>query len=96
MERPHGIVLQLGGQTAVNLATHIEEYIKQEKLPTNILGTTVHNMEMAEDREKCGQIMDKNGIHMPEWAAAKNSEEVVEFAEEIGYPVLERPSFVLG
>ena len=96
LERPHGIVLQLGGQTAVNLATHIEEYIKQEKLPTKILGTTVHNMEMAEDREKCGQIMDKNGIHMPEWAAAKNSEEVVEFAEEIGYPVLVRPSFVLG
>ena len=62
LERPYGIVLQLGGQTAVNLATHIEEYIKQEKLPTKILGTSVTNMEMAEDREKCGQIMHKNGI----------------------------------
>ena len=59
LERPYGIVLQLGGQTAVNLATHIEEYIKQEKLPTKILGTSVTNMEMAEDREKCGQIMHK-------------------------------------
>ena len=96
LERPYGIVLQLGGQTAVNLATHIEEYIKQEKLPTKILGTSVINMEMAEDREKCGQIMHKNGIHMPEWAAAKNSNEVVKYAERIGYPVLVRPSFVLG
>ena len=96
LERPYGIVLQLGGQTAVNLATHIEEYIKQEKLPTKILGTSVINMEMAEDREKCGQIMHKNGIHMPEWAAAKNSNEVVTYAEKIGYPVLVRPSFVLG
>ena len=96
LERPYGIVLQLGGQTAVNLATHIEEYIRQEKLPTKILGTSVTNMEMAEDREKCGQIMQENGIHMPEWAAAKNSDEVMTHAERIGYPVLVRPSFVLG
>ena len=96
LERPYGIVLQLGGQTAVNLATHIEEYIRQEKLPTKILGTSVTNMEMAEDREKCGQIMQENGIHMPEWAAAKNSNEVIKYAERIGYPVLVRPSFVLG
>ncbi len=96
LERPYGIVLQLGGQTAVNLATHIEEYIRQEKLPTKILGTSVTNMEMAEDREKCGQIMQENGIHMPEWAAAKNSNEVITHAERIGYPVLVRPSFVLG
>ena len=96
LEKPFGIVLQLGGQTAVNLAAHIEEYIKQENLQTKILGTKVVHMEMAEDREKCGQIMEKNGIDMPEWAAAKNSEEVVKFAERIGYPVLVRPSFVLG
>ena len=96
LEKPYGIVLQLGGQTAVNLASHIEKYIKQEKLPTKILGTSVSNMEMAEDREKCGQVMEKSGIHMPEWGAAKNSEEVVEISEKIGYPVLVRPSFVLG
>ena len=96
LEKPYGIILQLGGQTAVNLAAYIEEYIKQENLPTKILGTTVDNMDMAEDREKCGQVMEKNGIHMPEWAAAKSAEEVMEFAEKIGYPVLVRPSFVLG
>ena len=84
------------GQTAVNLATHIEKYIKDEKLKTKILGTTVENMELAEDRGKCGKIMEEAGINMPEWAAAENSEEVVTYAEKIGYPVLVRPSFVLG
>ena len=96
LEKPYGIVLQLGGQTAVNLAAHIEKYIKDEKLKTKILGTRVTDMEMAEDREKCGQIMQKSGINMPEWAAAKNSDEVITYAEKIGYPVLVRPSFVLG
>ena len=96
LEKPYGIILQLGGQTAVNLAAHIEKYIKDEKLKTKILGTKVSDMEMAEDREKCGQVMEKNGINMPKWAAAKNSDEVITYAEEIGYPVLVRPSFVLG
>ena len=50
LEKPYGIVLQLGGQTAVNLATYIEKYIKDEKLKTKILGTNVSNMELAEDR----------------------------------------------
>ncbi len=96
LEKPYGIVLQLGGQTAVNLAAHIEKYIKDEKLKTKILGTRVTDMEMAEDREKCGQVMQKSGINMPEWAAAKNSDEVITYAGKIGYPVLVRPSFVLG
>ena len=96
LEKPYGIVLQLGGQTAVNLATHIEEYIKKEKLKTKILGTKVKNMELAEDRGKCGAVMEKAGINMPEWAAAESSDEVVKYAEKIGYPVLVRPSFVLG
>ncbi len=96
LEKPYGIVLQLGGQTAVNLAAHIEKYIKDEKLKTKILGTAVSNMEIAEDRGKCGKLMDKAGINMPDWAAAENSEEVITYAEKIGYPVLVRPSFVLG
>ena len=96
LEKPYGIVLQLGGQTAVNLAAHIEKYIKDEKLKTKILGTAVSNMELAEDRGKCGKLMDKAGINMPDWAAAENSEEVITYAEKIGYPVLVRPSFVLG
>jgi len=96
LEKPYGIILQLGGQTAVNLAAHIERYIKKEKLKTIILGTKVSDMDLAEDRAKCGKLMEKTGINMPEWAAAENSEEVIDCAERIGYPVLVRPSFVLG
>jgi len=96
LEKPYGIVLQLGGQTAVNLATHIDRYIKKEKLKTKILGTKVSDMNLAEDRGKCGKLMEKAGINMPEWAAAENSEEVIDYAEKIGFPVLVRPSFVLG
>ena len=96
LEKPYGIVLQLGGQTAVNLASHIEGYIKKEKLKTKILGTKVSDMDLAEDRGKCGKIMEKAGVIMPDWAAAENSEEVVRYADKIGYPVLVRPSFVLG
>ena len=96
LEKPYGIILQLGGQTAVNLAAHIEKYIKDEKLKTKILGTKVSDMDLAEDRGKCGKLMEKAGINMPEWAAAENSEQVISYAEKIGYPVLVRPSFVLG
>ena len=95
-EKPYGIILQLGGQTAVNLASEVEVYIKKEKLKTKILGTKVRDMNTAEDRGKCGELMRKAGIKMPEWAIAKSSDEVTTRAEEIGFPVLIRPSFVLG
>ena len=95
-EKPYGIILQLGGQTAVNLASEVEAYIKKEKLKTKILGTKVRDMDTAEDRGKCGELMRKAGIKMPEWAIAKSSDEVTTRAEEIGFPVLIRPSFVLG
>ncbi len=95
-EKPYGIILQLGGQTAVNLASEVEVYIKKEKLKTKILGTKVRDMDTAEDRGKCGELMRKAGIKMPEWAIAQSSDEVTTRAEEIGFPVLIRPSFVLG
>ena len=95
-EKPYGIILQLGGQTAVNLASEVEAYIKKEKLKTKILGTKVRDMDTAEDRGKCGELMRKAGIKMPEWAIAQSSDEVTTRAEEIGFPVLIRPSFVLG
>ena len=95
-EKPYGIILQLGGQTAVNLASEVEAYIKKEKLKTKILGTKVRDMNTAEDRGKCGELMRKAGIKMPEWAIAQSSDEVTTRAEEIGFPVLIRPSFVLG
>ena len=95
-EKPYGIILQLGGQTAVNLASEVQAYIKKEKLKTKILGTKVRDMDTAEDRGKCGELMRKAGIKMPEWAIAKSSDEVTTRAKEIGFPVLIRPSFVLG
>ncbi len=95
-EKPSGIILQLGGQTAVNLASEVEAYIQKEKLKTRILGTKVRDMNAAEDRGKCGELMKKAGIKMPKWAIAKSSDEVITRAEEIGFPVLVRPSFVLG
>lgn len=95
-EKPYGIILQLGGQTAVNLASEVQAYIKKEKLKTKILGTKVRDMDTAEDRGKCGELMRKAGIKMPEWGIAKSSDEVITRAKEIGFPVLIRPSFVLG
>ena len=68
----------------------------KEKLKTKILGTKVRDMNTAEDRGKCGELMRKAGIKMPEWAIAQSSDEVTTRAEEIGFPVLIRPSFVLG
>ena len=96
VEKPYGIILQLGGQTAVNLASKIEKYIKDNELKTKILGTKVKDMDAAEDRGQCGDLMEKARIKMPKWAVATKSDEVTEKAEEIGYPVLVRPSFVLG
>ncbi len=95
-EAPYGIILQLGGQTAVNLASDIAEYIKENKLKTKILGTPVQKMDEAEDRRLCGKIMDDAGVKMPEWRSATSEEGVIESAEDLGYPVLVRPSFVLG
>ena len=96
VEKPYGIILQLGGQTAVNLASDIAKYIKDNKLKTKILGTPVEKMDEAEDRRLCGKIMDEAGVKMPEWKSAISEKEVIDSAEELGYPVLVRPSFVLG
>ena len=95
-EKPWGIILQLGGQTAVNLADTVAEHIATSGLKTRILGTSVENMSNAENRQKCGALMEEIGVRMPEWVAATSAAEVVECAERIGYPVLVRPSFVLG
>ena len=95
-EQPWGVILQLGGQTAVNLADAVADHIASSGMKTRILGTAVESMADAENRQKCGLLMEKIGVRMPEWAAATSAAEVVECAERIGYPVLVRPSFVLG
>jgi carbamoylphosphate synthase large subunit/ADP-ribose pyrophosphatase YjhB (NUDIX family) len=85
-----GVIAQFGGQTAINLAEPLE------KEGVKVLGTTASSIDLAEDREKTGEIVKKLGYKMPEWGIAFAKKEVLKKAQKIGYPVLLRPSFVLG
>ncbi len=90
LEKPEGVVVQFGGQTAINLAAPLVER------GVNILGTSLENVDRAEDRDKFEQALEELGIPMPEGKTALSVEEAVNIAKEIGYPVLVRPSYVLG
>jgi len=89
-EKPLGCIVQFGGQTPLNIAMEL----KQAGVP--ILGTSPEVIAMAEDRDLFRQMMDKMNIPMPESGMAHNYEEAVTIAEKITYPVMVRPSFVLG
>jgi carbamoyl-phosphate synthase large subunit len=89
-EQPVGVVTQFGGQTPLRLARHIEE------AGYRILGTPHAAIDLAEDRERFGSLVEELGVHCPPWAIASNAEEALVAAEAIGYPVLVRPSYVLG
>lgn len=89
-EKPVGVIAQFGGQTPLNLAAELK------KNGVNILGTTPETIDMAEDRDLFRAMMDKLGIPMPEAGMAVNVEEALEIAGKIGYPVMVRPSYVLG
>jgi carbamoyl-phosphate synthase large subunit len=89
-EQPRGVVTQFGGQTPLRLARHIEE------AGYRILGTPHAAIDLAEDRQRFGSLLEELGIQCPPWAIAANADEAVAAAEEIGYPVLVRPSYVLG
>ncbi len=93
-EKADGVVLQFGGQTAVNLAIDLERAL--EGTGIKILGTAPANVDVAEDRELFSAMMDKLGIKQPEAGTGHSFEEVRSIAERIGYPVLVRPSYVLG
>lgn len=95
-ENPSGVLIQFGGQTSVNLAIPLEQEIKRRGLKTKILGTTPENMDMAEDRERFNVLMKNLGILQPEAGYATSEKQAFEIAEKIGYPVLVRPSYVLG
>ncbi|MEX0654963.1 MAG: carbamoyl-phosphate synthase large subunit, partial [Phycisphaeraceae bacterium] len=86
----HGVIVQFGGQTPLNLAHGLE----QAGVP--IIGTSVDSIDLAEDRERFGTLIGKLGIEQPEHGIAFHADEAVKVAEQIGYPVLVRPSFVLG
>tara|TARA_B100000674_G_scaffold477629_1_gene473716 strand:- start:2132 stop:5353 length:3222 start_codon:yes stop_codon:yes gene_type:complete len=89
-EKPNGVIVQFGGQTPLNLAAELE----REGVP--IVGTTPASIDLAEDRERFGNLLDELDIRQPENGMASSFPEAKEVAERIGYPVLVRPSYVLG
>ena len=89
-EKPLGVIAQFGGQTPLNLAADLKKY------GVTILGTTPETIDMAEDRDLFRDMMDKLQIPMPESGMAVNVDEALVIANRIGYPVMVRPSYVLG
>jgi carbamoyl-phosphate synthase large subunit len=89
-ERPEGVIVQFGGQTPLNLAGDLSS------AGVKILGTSPDTIDLAEDRDRFRQMMRKLGIPQPESGMASNSEEALEIAKAIGYPLMVRPSYVLG
>ncbi len=89
-EQPEGVVIQFGGQTPLKLASAIEA------AGFKVLGTPYEAVDLAEDRERFGRLLDELGVRCPEWGIADESGAAVEIAERVGYPVLVRPSYVLG
>ncbi|MEN9370948.1 MAG: hypothetical protein RL463_453 [Bacteroidota bacterium] len=89
-EKPEGVIVQLGGQTALKLAE------KLHKKGIKIIGTSFDNMDIAEDRGRFSDMLKSLGIPYPEYGTAFNVDDAVEVAQKVGYPVLVRPSYVLG
>ncbi|KAA0257437.1 carbamoyl-phosphate synthase large subunit [Deferribacter autotrophicus] len=89
-EKPFGVIVQFGGQTPLKLAVPLE------KAGVPILGTSPDSIDAAEDRERFKELLNKIGLKQPQNGIAKNIDEALSIAEEIGYPVVVRPSYVLG
>ena len=89
-EKPLGVIVQFGGQTPLNIAGDLEQ------AGVKILGTSQESINLSEDRARFGKIMERLKIPMPESGMAANSNEAIGIARQIGYPVIVRPSFVLG
>ena len=95
-EQPYGVLVQFGGQTAINLAFPLEKEIARRGLKTKILGTSPDSIDLAEDRERFNALMDQLNIPQPSAGIAFTPAEAKAVAARIGYPVLVRPSYVLG
>ncbi|KAA8477550.1 carbamoyl-phosphate synthase large subunit [Arcticibacter tournemirensis] len=89
-EKPEGVIVQLGGQTALKMAEKLHEK------GIKIIGTTFNDMDIAEDRGRFSDLLKDLGIPYPKYGVAESAEEAIEVAHQVGYPVLVRPSYVLG
>jgi len=90
LEQPEGVIVQLGGQTALKLSE------KMNELGIPIIGTSFNAMDLAEDRGRFSDLLKDEGIPYPKYDTAESAEEALEVVKEVGYPVLVRPSYVLG
>src|SRR6185369_14549567 len=90
LEKPDGVIVQLGGQTALKLARKLHEK------GIRIVGTSFDSMDIAEDRGRFSDMLKELGIPYPRYGTAYNTDDAIEVAKEVGYPVLVRPSYVLG
>jgi carbamoyl-phosphate synthase large subunit len=89
-EKPEGVIVQLGGQTALKLAE------KLERFGIKILGTSFEALDLAEDRGRFSKLLESNNIPFPKYGVVESAEQALELADDLGFPLLVRPSYVLG
>jgi carbamoyl-phosphate synthase large subunit len=89
-EKPEGVIVQLGGQTALKLAEKLERY------GIKIIGTSFEALDLAEDRGRFSKVLEKNGIPFPKYGVVESAEQAIELSDDLGFPLLVRPSYVLG
>lgn len=89
-EKPEGVIVQLGGQTALKLAEKLERY------GIKIFGTSYEALDLAEDRGRFSKLLEKNNIPFPKYGIVEDAEQALDLAKDLGYPLLVRPSYVLG
>lgn len=89
-EKPEGVIVQLGGQTALKLAEKLNRY------GIKILGTSFDALDLAEDRGRFSKLLEKNNIPFPQYGVVESAEQALELSDELGFPLLVRPSYVLG
>jgi carbamoyl-phosphate synthase large subunit len=89
-EKPEGVIVQLGGQTALKLAEKLSRY------GIKILGTSFEALDLAEDRGRFSKVLEENNIPFPKYGIVENAEQALVLADDLGFPLLVRPSYVLG
>jgi len=91
-----GVMIQFGGQTSVDIGEPLAEELARRGIDCDIMGTAVEAMDLAEDRDRFNRLMDEHGIAQPQGGTATSESEALDLARDLGYPVLVRPSYVLG